>query len=135
MNLIPLRKHRLFTYQPLLQSFFKQDNYLNEMKIDIEEEDKNYILKAEVPGVSQDNLEITVKENTLTITVKREEERKEEKDNYIRQERYKGTSSRTFKLDNIDKENIEASFENGLLTLNLPKEEVKEIEVRKIEVK
>lgn len=135
MNLIPLRNSRLFTYEPLLPSFFNQESLVSDMKIDIEEKDNNYLLKAEVPGVSQENLNISVKDNTLTITVKREEEKREEKGNYIRQERYRGKRSRSFNLDNIDQEKIEATFENGLLTLTLPKEEVKEPEVRKIEVK
>jgi len=93
-------------------------------RVDMYETDEEVIVKATIPGVKPEDLEITVTGNVLTIRgeVKEEEEVKEA--NYIRQERVFGTFRRDLTLPvevNVDK--AEAEFQNGVLTLRLPKAE------------
>lgn len=138
MRLVPFKNNELSNFDSFFDSFTKpffKDFTPNEMKIDITENEKDYKLKAEVPGVDQKDIEILVKDNILTITAKREELKTEEKENYIRRERYSGTTSRSFNLDGINDNDIEASFDNGVLTLALPKLEESKPKHRKIELK
>ena len=93
------------------------------LKIDIKEKDREYLLEAEVPGANKDEIDIVIKDDILTISVERKEEIKEEKENYIRQERRHGLFKRSFSIENVDQENIKAKFKNGILELRLPKKE------------
>lgn len=139
MSLIPFNNRRLTNFEPFFDSFmkpfFSDSFFTNDMKIDISETDKNYVLKAEVPGVDQKDIDILVKDNVLTITAKRNEEKNEQTGNYIRKERFSGTTTRSFSLDRIDDNNIEASFDKGVLTLTLPKIEESKPQYRRIELK
>jgi HSP20 family protein len=105
------------------------------MRIDIAENEKEYVLKAELPGVDQKDIDILVRDNVLTISAKRNEEKNEQRGNYIRKERFSGTVARSFTLDGIDDSNIEASFDKGILTLTLPKHEESNPSFRRIELK
>jgi HSP20 family protein len=105
------------------------------MKVDIREEDGAYLLDAELPGVNKQDIDIEVAEGRLTIKVEKEEKSEEEKENYIRRERYASSICRSFDLENIDSGKIEAKLENGVLSLKLPKLEVRRVEGRKIDIK
>ena len=139
MSLIPFRNHRLTNFEPFFDSFMKpffSDGFFsNDMRIDIAENEKEYVLKAELPGVDQKDIDILVRDNVLTISAKRNEEKNEQRGNYIRKERFSGTVARSFTLDGIDDSNIEASFDKGILTLTLPKHEERNPSFRRIELK
>jgi len=94
-----------------------------EIKLDVLDEDKAYVVKAEVPGVKKDDIAVTLDGNQVSITaeLKREKEEKEGK-NLIRSERYFGKQFRSFSLGSeIDESKAEAEYKDGLLTLTLPK--------------
>lgn len=139
MSLIPFRNHGLTNFEPFFDSFMKpffNDGFFsNDMRIDISENEKEYVLKAELPGVDQKDIDILVRDNVLTITAKRNEEKNEQRGNYIRKERFSGTVTRSFSVDGIDDSRIEASFDKGVLTLTLPKLEESKPSYRRIELK
>jgi HSP20 family protein len=92
--------------------------------LDVAEENDDYVIKASVPGVRPEDIDITIADNVLTIKgeSKADEEIKEE--NYHLRERRFGSFSRSISLPaTIDAEKVEANCENGVLTLRLPKSE------------
>ena len=94
------------------------------MKTDIKENDKEYELTIELPGYKKENVNAELKDGYLIInaTNEKNEEEKDEK-GYIRKERYFGSCSRSFFVGkNLKEEDIKAKFDNGVLTLNGPKE-------------
>jgi len=94
--------------------------------VDIKETDTSYTVKADFPGLNKDDIDVSVDNNVLTISAEHKDEA-EEKDGgkVIYQERRVGKYSRSFNLGkNIDDASIKAAFDNGVLTLDIPKGEV-----------
>lgn len=102
-------------------------------RVDIFDDGNNFVLSAELPGVSREDFDIDVKDNRLTIKGEKKLENKTEKEGYLRVERSYGVFERSFFLDdNIDRENIKAEYEDGVLRLTLPRKQDKPS--KKIEV-
>ncbi len=104
--------------------------------LDVVEKEDSYVVKASVPGVNRDDLEITTSGNTLVIQGEtREEKEEEEEGRYLYRERRYGAFSRSLTLpDDINADEAEAEFEDGILTLKLPKAETakrKSIRIKK----
>ena len=93
----------------------------NPMRVDIKETDDKYLLEAELPGVNKDDIIIEVRNDIMTISVERNEEIREERENYIRRERRFGSFRRSFPVDDVEQDKIDAKFENGILYLELPR--------------
>lgn len=98
---------------------------LTEMKIpkvDIIDRDKEIIVKAELPGVAKEDIELSITDNTVTIKATTSHEEKEEKGNYFRSEIRRGSFSRTVALPgDIDADKARANFNDGILKLTMPK--------------
>lgn len=93
-----------------------------------------YLFKADVPGVKEDEIDISITGNRLTVAGKREEENKEESDRYYAYERHYGAFTRSFTLpEGVDIDNIRSELASGVLTLVLPK--TPEIQAKRIPVK
>ena len=102
--------------------------------VDVRETDEALTLVAEVPGLSKDDVSITLENNVLTISGERRFEKDAEKESYHRIERAYGTFSRSFTLPaNVESDKAKATFENGVLSIALPKSE--EAKPRKIAIK
>ncbi len=103
--------------------------------VDIREEDAEYVVEAELPGLTEKDIEVKVENDMLTIASSKEASREEKKGGYLLRERRSESFRRSFVLPaDVDREKIEARFENGLLVLSLPKSEAakpKQIEVKK----
>ena len=94
----------------------------SEMKTDIRETPEAYELTAEIPGAAKDDIRLDYDRNDiLLIGVEHKEEKKSEKNGYIRKERREGACRREFYLPGIDSRGIEAKYENGVLSVKLPK--------------
>lgn len=107
-------------------SFFDGKKH-NVLKTDIKEVDGNYELDMELPGYKKEEIKAKVENGYLTILAnqKEEKDKKDNKGNYIRRERYQGSVSRSFYVgDSVKQEEIKAKFDNGVLHLMLPKKEV-----------
>lgn len=115
-------------------------NKLNPISIpavNIVENKDNYEVSLAAPGMKKDDFNIDIDANTLTISAEKEEKKEEKEDRYTRKEFNYTSFSRSFSLpDWVNKDKIDASYENGLLKLVLPKtEEAKRIASRHITVK
>jgi HSP20 family protein len=103
--------------------------------VDVYETEGSYVLKAELPGVSKEDIKIDVNNNALTIKGEKKFEEKTEKDNYMRVERRYGSFTRTFALsDKVDSGNIKAAFKDGVLEVTLPKKEEAKPKEIKVEI-
>ncbi|MFH1131398.1 MAG: Hsp20/alpha crystallin family protein [Pseudomonadota bacterium] len=92
--------------------------------VDIEEKEDSFVLKADLPGVEEKEIEVKVHDGTLLLTGKREESKEEEKEGMSYRERSYGSFCRQFRLGaKIDSEKIGAEYKNGVLTVVLPKKE------------
>lgn len=93
------------------------------IRTDIREKDGNYILEAELPGFKKEDVNVELGGGCLTISASNnyEHEEKDEKGNFIMKERRCGSFTRTYDTEGIDVEHIKAAFENGVLTLTMPK--------------
>ena len=92
--------------------------------VDIYETADSIIIKAELPDVDQNDIDVRIEENTLTLKGERRHEDEVKKENYHRIERYFGTFQRSFSLPTtVDQENVAAICEKGVLTITLPKKE------------
>jgi HSP20 family protein len=92
------------------------------------------VLRAELPGLERENLDVSVTQSTVTVKGETHKESREEKGDYYRSEIAHGTFSRTVALPGeIDADQAEARFHNGILELTLPK--LQEAHRRKVEVK
>ena len=114
------------------------DNYSSRVPaVDVEETGDAYIIKAEMPGFKEDDVKITVDKHVLHITGsvdETEKEKDEEGRKYLIRERRHESFERSFSLpEGLDESAISAGFENGILTVTLPK--TPEEKPRKIEVK
>jgi HSP20 family protein len=102
--------------------------------MNISQDDENFYLRAELAGVSADELEISVLQNRVSVAGRREIAREEEGVSYHRKERPEGAFNRSLTLPvAVDSERVEAKYENGILTLTLPKAEA--IKPRQIKVR
>ena len=123
MDLIPRKFY--------LDDFF--DNFVstketNNMKGDIYEKDGNYHIEMDIPGFDKKDIQIESKNGYLTIVAENKVENDDEdkKKNYIRRERCYGKYERSFYLGDLESDNIEASFTDGILKIVVPKKEESE---------
>lgn len=131
-HLRPFGSRNMDFYDKFSQMFdemFNQDflpslnGKFNSLRTDITETKDAYLVEADLPGFSKDDIQIELENNQLTIRAKREEstEMKDDNDKVIRQERHFGEFVRSFYIDNVDQDKVEARLDNGVLKLKLPK--------------
>jgi HSP20 family protein len=90
--------------------------------VDVYEDEHKLTLKIEVPGINEQDIDVRVENNTLTVHGERKIEKEEKEENYRRVERQYGRFTRTFTLPQIvDSENVSASYDKGVLNISLPK--------------
>lgn len=114
----------------MIDSFFnsndRRSNLVNNssFKVDIKENKDSYKVLAEMPGFTKDDINIELDDDKLTLSVEKNEEKddSDEDEKYIHRERRSSKMTRTMHFDNIDSENIEASLNDGLLEIKLPKD-------------
>ncbi|MDE5587440.1 MAG: Hsp20/alpha crystallin family protein, partial [Bacilli bacterium] len=118
MNLIPRKYY--------LDDFF--DNFLtvpeeSNMKCDIYEKDGNYYIEMDIPGFEKKDIKVECNKGYLTITAEKEKEDASEEKKYIRRERVYGKYKREFYLGDVQMENIDAEFKDGILKIMVPRKE------------
>mgnify|MGYP000651634289 FL=1 len=93
--------------------------------VDVEEDEKSIHVRAEIPGIDEKDLNVTLEDNVLTISGEKKEERKEENKRYVLAERRFGSFKRSIALpDEVKADSVKASFKNGVLTIDFEKKEV-----------
>ncbi|HVO66426.1 MAG TPA: Hsp20/alpha crystallin family protein [Syntrophales bacterium] len=104
--------------------------------IDIKENDKDVSIKAELPGIDERDIDVSLTDDALTIKGEKREEKEDKGKNYYRMERSYGSFSRTIPLPTgIDSQRADAVFKKGVLTITVPKTEEAKAKVTKIEVR
>ena len=105
-------------------------------KTDIRETKDGFELKADMPGFKKEDIDVSVDGDILTIRAERsnEHDEKDDQGNYIRRERSYGAYSRSFDVSNIEVDDIKVSYEDGVLTLDMPKHVDKKPEVKKLTI-
>ena len=121
---------------PVEKRFFGKKNPLygkhakNLMKTDVKEKKDHYEVDVDLPGFKKDELHLELNDGYLTISAEKglDKDEKDKNDKYIRRERYAGSMSRSFYVgENMKEEDIHAKYENGILTLDVPKEQKKAV--------
>ncbi len=126
-----LRVKDLFDMDPLESSFrnllrpwrLEGVDRAPQIKIDLSEHDDSYMVKADIPGVRKEDIDVRIDRNQVTISAEVKQEKEEKKDGRVlRSERQYGFASRSFALaSDIDDAKADARYQNGVLELRLPK--------------
>jgi len=141
MFLVPFyKKNRNLVSDNFFDDFFS-DSFMpaifsgdNQIRVDIKENEKEYLVEADLPGVKKEEINVDFSNGNLTIAVVRNEEVNVEKENFMRKERRSGSYSRSFYVENVQEDNIKAKFENGVLSIVLPKKDAGFRKKSKIEI-
>lgn len=129
---------RGFGMLPFGSEFFASSEMGGFLKpqVDIGATDKEYSISVEVPGVDDKDVKVEVAENTLTIRGEKKQEKEEKEKNYYRVERSYGSFQRVLSLpEDADQENIQATFQKGVLHIRMPRKDVMKPNVKPIEIK
>lgn len=133
-DLMPFRKRNEDLFGHMLKSFnevFEQNGLsplngnFNSFRTDIVEKENAYFVEAELPGFAKEDITIDLKNNQLIIRAQRnnQEEQKDSNDRVIRRERHYGEFVRQFYVDNIKEDEITAKLVDGILKIEIPKQE------------
>jgi HSP20 family protein len=144
LQLIPSRRNflSLIPELDLFDRFFDDlplPSLLSEEKVlspafDISETEKEYVITGEIPGTDVKDLDVTLLDGLLTVKGEKKQEKEDKDENYHRVERHYGSFGRSFRIpEKVKADKLEATYEDGILKLTIPKSEASE--VKKIEVK
>lgn len=109
-------------------------NAKNMMKTDVKETEEGYLVAVEMPGFDKSEISVELDKGYLTITASKDLNQDEQDENgkYIRRERYAGTMQRSFYVgESVQQEDIKAKYENGVLTLGVPREDTQKLQQNK----
>lgn len=147
-KLIPYRKNTLSRTEDIFDDFFDSffndefftplrslDNRFGGFKVDVSDQGDKYLIEADLPGMDKENVKIEYDNKYLTILAKRDESNETRENSYIRKERQCGEYRRSFYIDNIQSEDIDATFKNGVLKIELKKKPQITSSSRIIEIK
>lgn len=103
--------------------------------VDVKETDHSFLISADIPGLTKKDINIEVSDDVLSITGERTEDEVEDSDLYHYRERSRGTFTRSFHLpESVDEKKISANFKDGILKIELPKQETRVSKARTIKV-
>lgn len=104
-------------------------------KVDLSATDSEYQLTVEIPGVSEKDVSVDIAAGALTIRGEKKQEKEDKEKNYYRIERSYGSFQRVLSLpEDVDQDNIKASFKNGVLFVTMPRKAMPKGEVKKVEI-
>ncbi len=115
------------SFQNMLDDFFvdgwpfRRNLMGDTFKIDVQEENGQYIVEADLPGVQKGDVNLSLDDGRLTISVNKEENIEQKNKNYLHKERRYCSMSRSIYLADADSQGVKAKLENGVLTVNVPK--------------
>lgn len=138
----------MITYRPARRSYFPEARFFEDFmrpffsapspsgfRVDVRDNGEEYLLTAELPGVNRDSIQVNLDDGVLTIRAEWNEAKNEEnKNGYILSERRSGAAERSFRVENIQEDNVSARYTDGILSLTLPKIVPEKKEKRRIEI-
>ena len=116
---------RFFTGAPTVSAF----------RTDVVDTGDAFRLESELPGFKKEDIKIDIENDCLTISAERSADNKEGKENYIKRERFYGSFSRSFDVSGINVDGIEAAYNDGVLSVTLPKKAAEVPASRRLEIK
>jgi len=122
----------------ILDDFFNDEFFLPSVNsnshLDVYQEDNKYVVEVDLPGYKKEEINMSFNNDLLTIKAEHSEETKEDNKKYIYRSRSQSMFTRQIRFSNIEHENIDAKFEEGVLKVTLPIKGISEV-VKRIEVK
>lgn len=142
-ELIPFDRHvrSVAAFDPFREldemerNFFGNSRSVSSFRTDVTDTGDAYKLEAELPGFRKEDIQIDVESDVLTISAQRSEEKKDEKQNFVKRERFYGSFSRSFDVSGINVDGIDAAYTDGVLTLTMPKKQEQLPASRRLEIK
>ena len=144
-EIIPIerRNRHVTTYDPFREMeeferrFWGNSSMTAAFRTDVEDTGDAVKLEAELPGFDKEDIQIDLDNDTLTISAEHNSDKKEEdkKRNFVKRERFYGSFTRSFDVTGIDVDRIDAAYNNGVLTLTLPKKQENIPVSRRLEIK
>ena len=142
-ELIPFDRHArsMSAFDPFRMSDEMDRRFMNAVpsvsafRTDVIDTGDAFKLESELPGFKKEDIKIDIENDCLTISAERKADNKEEKDNYVKRERYYGSFSRSFDVSGINVDAIEAAYNDGVLTVTLPKKAAEIPASRRLEIK
>ena len=136
-------RDNLFDIDRAFEDFFPSGRYFQKANqeqffsphVDIVEKDHSYQIRADLPGVKKDDISVQLKDGVLTLQAQRESEEEEKTEQFIRRERRSGKFLRRFNIgQNVVEQDIQAGFNDGVLTIEVPKIKPAKPEVQHISI-
>ena len=142
-ELIPFGGRRVNVYDPfraldeMERNFFGNEHHsvVSAFRTDVVDTGDAYKLDAELPGFKKEDIMIDVENDVLTISVERKLDEEEKKQNFVKRERFYGSYSRSFDVSGIEVDGIQAAYNDGVLTLTMPKKVETAPASRRLEIK
>ena len=130
-ELIPFDRHMrsIASFDPfrvfddMERSFFSNANAVSAFRTDVTDLGDAFQLDAELPGFKKEDIKLDVENDCLTISAERRVDNEDKKPNFVKRERFYGSYSRSFDVSGIDVDGIQASYNDGVLSLNMPKKQ------------
>ena len=118
---------------PFFRTFFEPADFgaATVMRVDVQDKADAYLMEVELPGVKQEDIDLSLDDGVLTIKADMNVQSKEERKNYIFRERRTGHFERRFNMEGIDEAKITADFKDGVLSVNLPKIVPEKVETKR----
>lgn len=132
-----MKKNSLSLFNDLFDenfSFFQIKNDLFNLRTNIKEMEKGYLFEIDVAGVNRENINIDIEDNYLIVSVNENTNSANENNNYLRKEIVYKSCKRKYYIGNIKEDQIHATLKDGILFINVPKEELNQ-KTSKIEIK
>ena len=122
MSLTPFERSLFWDTSPLYTPFSFPKKF--DMVVDMKENDNDFILTAELPGIDKSNIDVSIRNNLLNISAEKKEENVKDNSKFHLSERYYGSFKRTITIPNdVDSDNIAAKYKDGILHIVMPKQE------------
>ena len=142
-ELIPFDRHtrNMASFDPFRmlddmdRRFFANVPAVSAFRTDVIDTGDAFKLESELPGFKKEDIKIDIENDCLTISAERSTDNKDEKDNYVKRERFYGSFSRSFDVSGINVDGIEAAYNDGVLTVTLPKKAAELPASRRLEIK
>lgn len=143
-EMIPSRRNNKLRHKnnyadTFVDEFFNSDFFSpalmnNSFNVDVKETEESYLIEADLPGVNRESIDLEYENNYLTISATRNDTLEEKQDNYVRRERRYGEFKRSFYVDDVEENKIDAVFNDGVLKITLPKQKNGRPNKRKIDI-
>ena len=133
-NYFPVHSNDLFNNN-FISEFMKEEPKKNLPSVNVLENEKEYVLEVAAPGMQKKDFKIELNKNILSISSEKKEQKEDKNENFTRREFSYNSFCRTFELpEEVDAENIKANYVNGILTIEIPKQEIRVKKAREISI-